>query len=69
MDKELVITKICDVGVVAVVRAESADKAERIANACIEGGIPAIELTFTVPMAHKVIEDLAKIYSKGEIIL
>ncbi len=69
MDKEKVITKITDVGVVAVVRAESSDKAIRIADACIEGGIPAIELTFTVPRAHKVVEDLAAKYSNGEIIL
>ena len=69
MDKEKVITKITDVGVVAVVRAESSDQAIRIADACIEGGIPAIELTFTVPRAHKVIEDLAAKYSHGEIIL
>ena len=69
MEKEKVITKITDVGVVAVVRAESSDQAIRIADACIEGGIPAIELTFTVPRAHKVIEDLAAKYTHGEIIL
>lgn len=69
MDKEKVITRITDVGVVAVVRAENSDKAIRIVDACIEGGIPAIELTFTVPKAHKVIEDLASKYSSDEIIL
>ena len=69
MDKELVLTKICDSGVVAVVRAENGEKAKRIADACLEGGVPAIELTFTVPMAHKVIEELAKEYSGGEMIL
>ena len=69
MDKEKVITRITDVGVVAVVRAENSDKAMRIVDACIEGGIPAIELTFTVPKAHKVIEDLAAKYSSDEIIL
>lgn len=69
MDKELVLTKICDSGVVAVVRAENDEKAKRIADACLEGGVPAIELTFTVPMAHKVIEELAKEYSGGEMIL
>ena len=69
MDKEKVITRITDVGVVAVVRAENSDKAMRIVDACIEGGIPAIELTFTVPKAHKVIEDLASKYSSDEIIL
>ena len=69
MDKELVLTKIADSGVVAVVRAENGEKAKRIADACLEGGVPAIELTFTVPFAHKVIEDLAKEYQNGEMIL
>lgn len=69
MDKEQVITKITDIGIVAVVRAESADKAKRITEACIKGGVPAIELTFTVPGAHHVIEELAKTYSPEEIIL
>jgi 2-dehydro-3-deoxyphosphogluconate aldolase/(4S)-4-hydroxy-2-oxoglutarate aldolase len=69
MDKEKVITRICDAGIVAVVRAESSEQALKIADACIEGGVAAIELTFTVPAAHKVIEELAKTYTKGEIIL
>lgn len=69
MDKELVLTKICGSGVVAVVRAENGEKAKRIADACLEGGVPAIELTFTVPMAHKVIEELANEYKNGEMIL
>ena len=69
MDKEIVITRLTDAGVVAVVRAENGEKAKKIADACMEGGVPAIELTFTVPMAHKVIEDLAKEYSDGSMIL
>ena len=69
MDKEKVITRITDAGIVAVVRASSGEDAIKIAEACIEGGVPAIELTFTVPMAHKVIEQLANRYTNGEIIL
>ncbi|HZK22024.1 MAG TPA: bifunctional 2-keto-4-hydroxyglutarate aldolase/2-keto-3-deoxy-6-phosphogluconate aldolase [Oscillospiraceae bacterium] len=69
MDKENILTKIEDSGIVAVVRASSPLKAEKIAEALIEGGIAAIELTFTVPMAHKVIEVLAKKYKENEIIL
>ena len=69
MDKERVIQKISDVGIVAVVRAENSEQAMKITDACLEGGVAAIEMTFTVPGAHKVIEDLAKIYTKGEIIL
>lgn len=69
MDKEKIITKICDSGIVAVVRASDAEQAVRIADACIEGGVPAIELTFTVPGAHHVIEELSKRYTPDQIIL
>lgn len=69
MDKEQILTSIQDCGIVAVVRAETIDKAQRIVDACIEGGVAAIELTFTVPHADKVIEDLAKKYKPEEIIL
>ncbi len=69
MDKERVLTKLTDAGLVAVVRANSADEAIRISDACLEGGCPSIELTFTVPGAHKVIEELAKRYSNGEMLL
>jgi len=69
VDKEMVIKKITDAGLVAVVRASTGDEALKIADACLEGGCAAIELTFTVPGAHRVIEELAKTYTKGEIIL
>ncbi len=63
------LKKITDVGVVAVVRAESAEQAIKIAEACREGGIPAIEITFTVPYADEVIRELSKAYKKGEMIV
>lgn len=69
MDKEQILTKIQDCGIVAVVRAETTDEAQRIAEACLEGGVAAIELTFTVPHADKVIEFLANKYSPEEMIL
>ena len=69
MDKEQVLTKMTDAGLVAVVRANSADDAMCICDACLEGGCPSIELTFTVPGAHKVIEALAAKYTHGEMLL
>ncbi len=69
MDKQKVISQICEVGIVAVVRADSEDQAKRIADACLEGGIPAIEMTFTVPKAHKIIEALSDEYKNGEMIV
>lgn len=68
MTKERVIERIKDKGIVAVVRAENSEKAFDIVEKCIDGGIDAIELTFSVPFAHHVIEDLAKKYG-DEIVL
>jgi 2-dehydro-3-deoxyphosphogluconate aldolase/(4S)-4-hydroxy-2-oxoglutarate aldolase len=69
VDKEKVLAKITDVGIVAVVRAENADQAKKITDACIEGGVAAVEMTFTVPRAHEVIEEIAKTYNPDDIIL
>ncbi|HHX38265.1 MAG TPA: bifunctional 2-keto-4-hydroxyglutarate aldolase/2-keto-3-deoxy-6-phosphogluconate aldolase [Clostridiaceae bacterium] len=52
------VQRIEKTGVVAVVRAESPQEAKKIALACMEGGVDAIEITFTVPGAQKVIESL-----------
>lgn len=69
MEKEAVLSKIVKQGLVAVVRAESAEQARRVAEACMEGGVAALEIAFTVPGAHRVIESLAAAYTKGEILL
>lgn len=69
MDKEKIITRIKESGLVAVVRARSGEEAIKIAEACIEGGVAAIELTFTVPMVHRIIEQMALRYTNDEIIL
>ena len=60
--KEDVIRQICTSGVVAVIRGNTPEEARAAADACIEGGIRNIELAFTVPFAHRVIEDLAISY-------
>lgn len=69
MDKETVISRIQKTGLVAVVRANSAEDAKKITKACIDGGVPAIEITFTVPRAHEIIAELADTYTEDEIIL
>ena len=55
-----VVETIVATGLVAVIRAETPDKATRIVEACALGGIVALEITFTVPGASAVIEHLAK---------
>ena len=60
MKKQAILSKLVESGVVAVVRASSAEEAVKISEACIEGGINAIEVTFTVDYAHDVIKELKK---------
>ncbi len=55
-----VLRKIMASGLVAVIRAENAEQAAHIADACAVGGVAALEITFTVPGAAAVIEHLAK---------
>lgn len=69
MSKEAVLKRITDCGLVAVVRADSSEQAQKIADACAAGGVAAIEITFTVPGAEQVIRDLASIYKNGDIII
>ncbi|MHB8962203.1 MAG: bifunctional 2-keto-4-hydroxyglutarate aldolase/2-keto-3-deoxy-6-phosphogluconate aldolase [Saccharofermentanales bacterium] len=68
-EKETIITRIKETGLVAVIRADSSEQAIRITESCIEGGVAAIEITFTIPGAWHVIEDLAKRFASGEIII
>ena len=67
--KEEVLSRIRDTGLVAVVRAESAEQAENITEALVRGGVVAIEITFTVPGAVDVIKALAAKYPAGEMII
>jgi 2-dehydro-3-deoxyphosphogluconate aldolase / (4S)-4-hydroxy-2-oxoglutarate aldolase len=69
MRKLSILGKIVDSGLVAVVRAEGSEQASRIADACAQGGVAAIEITFTVPGAAAVIADLARRYVTGEILV
>lgn len=64
MKKADVLKKITDDALVAVIRAENREQAARIAEACAEGGVAALEITFTVPGAAGVIEHLSKDHSK-----
>src|SRR5271170_5623981 len=68
LEKLAVLNKITECGLVAVIRAENAEQAAQIAEACAAGGIVALEITYTVPGATAVIEHLAKEFS-GRILL
>ncbi len=53
-----IVEKIIDSGIVAVIRADSPSKAVELCRACKEGGIVAIEVTFSVPHATEVIQQI-----------
>lgn len=63
------LTRIGDKGIIAVIRADSPEKALEVTEAVKNGGIDIIEITFTVPGAVKVLEELFKAYPDGEIII
>lgn len=69
MNKEEILHRIKECGLVAVVRAETKEQAFKIEDACIEGGVCAIEITYTVPGATEILKELSSKYSDEEIIL
>lgn len=56
------LNRLIKAGIVAVIRGDSAEQAIKTTDAVIKGGVTAIELTFTVPEADKVIATLTKRY-------
>lgn len=66
MKKFDILNQISNIGVVAVVRGNSKDEAIKIADACIAGGVCAIELTYTVPGARGIIEALVEKYKDNK---
>ena len=69
MKKFDVLSKISEVGVVAVVRAESTEQGLKISEACIKGGVNSIEVTYTVPGAGDIISNLSQAYAKDPDVL
>ena len=58
-----VIESIIDTGVVAIIRTGTAEEAVKTADALVEGGITALEVTYSVPGATEVIRELGQRYS------
>lgn len=69
LKKSKILKKITDVGIVAVVRSETIEEGIRISKACVEGGIPAIEITYTVPGATDVIKALKEEFASDELVI
>ena len=59
MSKQTTLSRIVHSGVVAVLRAPSGEMLSDVAEALLAGGVEAVEVTFTVPGAHRVLEQVA----------
>ena len=59
MTRDETLKTLCDVGIIPVVRAKSADALVDLAQALLAGGIPICEVTLTVPGAIEGIRRLA----------
>jgi 2-dehydro-3-deoxyphosphogluconate aldolase/(4S)-4-hydroxy-2-oxoglutarate aldolase len=60
MSKEANLSRMVRCGVVAVMRAPSGEMLADVAQALASGGVEAMEVTFTVPGAHRVLEQVAE---------
>jgi 2-dehydro-3-deoxyphosphogluconate aldolase / (4S)-4-hydroxy-2-oxoglutarate aldolase len=63
-----VIRKIGEIGIIPVVRAATVAEANHAVEAIFAGGIPAVEITMTVPNAVSVIREVAQQY-KGKVLI
>ena len=64
--KKMNITKrMVEIGALAIVRAETLDRASEIAEGCIKGGIPVMEMSYTLNNAGEIIEGLSKKYGEA----
>ena len=64
-----ILNRIVETGVIAVVRAGSAEQAIKVIDAAREGGILALEVTMTVPRAIDVIKEICGKYEGGDEII
>lgn len=69
MKKHEVLTQMLEDKLLGIIRTNSFEDAVKIADACIEGGIKIIEVTFTSPAAHDVIKELSKKYKETDVLI
>lgn len=62
MKKMDVTRRMYEVGALAIVRAETLERASEIADGCIKGGVPVMEMSYTLNNAGEIIEGLSKKY-------
>ena len=60
MNRVANVQRVFDRGLVAIIRAPSGESLTSVARALLEGGIDVLEVTFTVPGAVRILEDVRR---------
>lgn len=64
MKKMNITKKMVECGALAIVRAKTLERACEIAEGCIKGGVPVIEMSYTLNNAGEIIQGLSQKYGK-----
>ena len=59
MPKTTQLARVIESGLVAIIRAPDGSRLVEVAEALLAGGVEVLEVTFTVPQAHRVLEQVA----------
>lgn len=69
MRKYEVIHRLVEAKIVAIVRTNNTEEAIKVAKACYQGGIGALEITYSVPRADKVISKLREQFTDDQLLV
>ncbi len=67
--KKDIISTIVSGGIIAIIRVDSPIAGEKIATACVSGGIKAIEIQYSTPNAITIIDVLSKKFKLSDLVL
>ncbi|WP_411345975.1 bifunctional 2-keto-4-hydroxyglutarate aldolase/2-keto-3-deoxy-6-phosphogluconate aldolase [Paenibacillus sp. WLX1005] len=63
------LKKIADTGIVLIIRLDSEEEALAVADAAVQGGIKALEITMSVPNALGIIRTLSTKYKQDDVLV
>lgn len=63
-----VVSEIKNTGIMAIVRVKTKERAKEIAQACLDGGVNVLEISYTIPNAGEIIEFLKEEFKETMVI-
>ncbi|EOL44441.1 2-dehydro-3-deoxyphosphogluconate aldolase/4-hydroxy-2-oxoglutarate aldolase [Enterococcus caccae] len=64
MFRTTILKRIEETAIMAIVRVETMERAIEIADGCLEGGVDCLEISYTLPNAGEIIQQLSAIYQE-----